>query len=59
MIDLKPILIKSGLVVIDVQKGIVLMDRKLEPNTASTIVSNVSKLVGKFERKAYLFFSST
>jgi nicotinamidase-related amidase len=56
MIDLKPILIKSGLVVIDVQKGIVLMDRKLEPNTASTIVSNVSKLVGKFREKGLPVF---
>jgi len=36
---------KTALVVIDVQKGIVAMDRKLEPYTADQVVANVSKLV--------------
>jgi nicotinamidase-related amidase len=48
MIDLKLDRNKTALVVIDVQKGIVAMDRKLEPNSASTIVANVSKLLATF-----------
>jgi nicotinamidase-related amidase len=48
MIDLKSVLGKAGLVVIDVQKGIVALDRKLEPNSPAEVVANVSKLVGKF-----------
>jgi nicotinamidase-related amidase len=39
---------KTALVVIDVQKGILALDRKLEPNTASQVIANVSKLVTKF-----------
>ena len=48
MFDLKLDSNKTALVVIDVQKGIVALDRKLEPNTASQVVANVSKLVTKF-----------
>ena len=48
MVNLKLDLNKTALVVIDVQKGIVAPDRKLEPNTASQVVANVSKLVTKF-----------
>jgi len=48
MVDLKIDSNKTALVVIDVQKGIVALDRKLEPNTASQVVANVSKLVTKF-----------
>ena len=48
MIDLKSVLGKAALVVIDVQKGIVALDRKLEPNSSAEVVANVSKLVGKF-----------
>jgi nicotinamidase-related amidase len=48
MVDLKIDLSKTALVVIDVQKGIVAHDRKLEPYTASQVVANVSKLVTKF-----------
>ncbi len=48
MIDLKSVLGKAALVVIDVQKGIVALDRKLEPNSPAEVVANVSKLVGKF-----------
>ena len=48
MVDLTMDLNKTALVVIDVQKGILALDRKLEPNTASQVVANVSKLVTKF-----------
>ena len=48
MVDLKIDSSKTALVVIDVQKGIFGFDRKLEPNTVSQVVSNVSKLVAKF-----------
>jgi len=48
MIDLKSVLGKAALVVIDVQKGIFALDRKLEPNNPAEVVANVSKLVGKF-----------
>ena len=48
MVDLKLDSNKTALVVIDVQKGIVALDRKLEPNTVSQVVANVSKLVTKF-----------
>ncbi len=48
MVDLKIDSNKTALVVIDVQKGIVALDRKLEPNTVSQVVANVSKLVMKF-----------
>jgi len=48
MVNLKLDLNKTALVVIDVQKGIAALDRKLEPNTASQVVANVSKLVTKF-----------
>ena len=47
MIDLKSVLGKAALVVIDVQKGIVALG-KLEPNSPAEVVANVSKLVGKF-----------
>src|SRR5208283_5341596 len=48
MVDLKIDSSKTALVAIDVQKGIFTLDRKLEPNTVSQVVSNVSKLVAKF-----------
>jgi nicotinamidase-related amidase len=48
MVDFKANLGKTALVVIDVQKGIVALDRKLEPYTASQVVANVSKLVKRF-----------
>ncbi len=48
MFDLKLDSNKTALVVIDVQKGIFALDRKLEPNTVSQVVANVSKLVTKF-----------
>jgi nicotinamidase-related amidase len=48
MFDLKIDSNKTALVVIDVQKGIVALDRKLEPYTASEVVAKVSKLVTKF-----------
>ena len=48
MVDLKIDSSKTALVVIDVQRGIFALDRKLEPNTVSQVVSNVSKLVAKF-----------
>ena len=48
MVDLKIDSSKTALVVIDVQRGIFTLDRKLEPNTVSQVVSNVSKLVAKF-----------
>lgn len=48
MVDLKPVLDKAALVVIDVQKGIVAPDRKLEPNSPSVVTSNVLKLINKF-----------
>jgi nicotinamidase-related amidase len=48
MVDLNIDLGKTALVVIDVQKGIFALDRKLEPNTASQVIANVSKLVAKF-----------
>ena len=47
MIDLKSVLGKAALVVIDVQKGIVGLG-KLEPTSPSEVVANVSKLVRKF-----------
>ncbi|HYA77259.1 MAG TPA: hydrolase [Verrucomicrobiae bacterium] len=48
MVDLKIDLNETALVVIDVQKGIFALDRKLEPNPASQVIENVSKLVAKF-----------
>ena len=48
MVDLKIDSNKTALVVIDVQKGIFALDRKLEPNTVSQVIANVSKLVTKF-----------
>jgi nicotinamidase-related amidase len=48
MVDLKIDSNKTALVVIDVQKGIFALDRKFEPNTASQVIANVSKLVTKF-----------
>ena len=48
MVDLKIDSSKTALVVIDVQKGIFVLDRKLEPNTASQVIANTSKLVTKF-----------
>ncbi len=56
MIDLKSVLGKAALVVIDVQKGIVALDRKLEPNSPAEVVANVSKLVGKFREVGSLVF---
>jgi len=55
MIDLKSVLGKAALVVIDVQKGIVALDRKLEPNSPAEVVANVSKLVGKFREGSPVF----
>lgn len=43
-IDIK----KTALVVIDIQKGIVSKDRRLEPYSVNQIVTNVSHLVKKF-----------
>jgi nicotinamidase-related amidase len=48
MVDLKLGSNKTALVVIDVQKGIVAPDRKLEPNSGSQVIANASKLVTKF-----------
>ena len=48
MVDLKPVLNKSALVVIDMQKGIISHGRKFEPNNATIVIANVSKLVHKF-----------
>ena len=48
MVDLKSVLNKSALVVIDIQKGIFSLDRKLEPNNSTTVIANVSRLVNKF-----------
>jgi nicotinamidase-related amidase len=48
MAEFKPDLNKTALVVIDIQKGIVAMGRKLEPYTAGQVVANVSKLVRRF-----------
>lgn len=48
MIDFKVNLNKTALVVIDMQKGIAALNRKLEPNTVSQVIANVSKLVKKF-----------
>jgi nicotinamidase-related amidase len=48
MVYFKVDLGKTALVVIDVQKGIVALDSRLEPNTASQVVANVSKLVKRF-----------
>ena len=50
MIDLKSVLGNAALVVIDVQKGIVGLDRKLEPHSPAEVVANVSKLVEKFRK---------
>ncbi len=47
MIDLKSVLGKAALVVIDVQKGIVAL-AKLEPNSPAEVVANASKLDSKF-----------
>ena len=48
MTELKLDLKKAALVVIDIQKGIIAMDRTLEPYTGSQVVVNVSKLVRRF-----------
>lgn len=48
MVDFEANLNETALVVIDMQKGIAALNRKLEPNTASQVVANVSKLVKKF-----------
>jgi nicotinamidase-related amidase len=48
MAEFKLNLNKTALVAIDIQKGIVVMDRKLEPYTVNQVVANVSKLVKKF-----------
>jgi nicotinamidase-related amidase len=48
MAEFKPDLNKTALVVIDIQKGIVAMGRKLEPYTANQVVANISKLVRRF-----------
>jgi nicotinamidase-related amidase len=48
MAEFKVDLNKTALVVIDLQKGIAAMHRKLEPYTADQVVANVSKLVGRF-----------
>lgn len=48
MVDLRSVLDKSALVVIDIQKGIFALDRKLEPNNSATVIANVSRLVNKF-----------
>jgi len=48
MVDFGLDLSKAALVVVDVQKGIFALGRKLEPNTLDHVVANVSKLVNKF-----------
>lgn len=48
MTELKLDLRKAAFVVIDIQKGILAIDRKLEPYTAKQVVANVSKLVRRF-----------
>jgi nicotinamidase-related amidase len=48
MVDFKVDLNKTALVVIDMQKGIAALNRKLEPNTVSQVIANVTKLVQKF-----------
>lgn len=48
MVDLKIDSNRTALVVIDVQKGILASDIKLEPNSPSQVIANVSKLVSKF-----------
>ena len=48
MVDFGLDLSKAALVVVDVQKGIFALGRKLEPNTLDQVVANVSKLVNKF-----------
>jgi nicotinamidase-related amidase len=56
MVDFKMNPSKTALVVIEVQKGIVALDRKLEPNTASRVIANVSKLVKKFREAGMSIF---
>ena len=41
----------TALVVIDMQKGIAGMQRKLEPHDAPTVIKNVAKLVKKFREE--------
>jgi nicotinamidase-related amidase len=48
MTELKLDLKKAALVVIDIQKGIAAIGRKLEPYTGSQVIVNVSKLVRRF-----------
>lgn len=48
MAEFKLDLKKAALLVIDIQKGVVAMDRRLEPYTANQVVANVSKLVRRF-----------
>jgi len=50
MTEFKLDLNKTALVVIDIQKGIVAMGRKLEPYAANQVVANVSKLVKRFRK---------
>ncbi len=56
MVDFKVNMSKTALVVIDLQKGIVGLDRKLEPFTAKQVVANVSKLVTKFREAEMAVF---
>ena len=48
MVDSRIDLGKTALVVIDLQKGITGLARKLEPNTASEVIANASRLVSRF-----------
>ena len=48
MAEFKPDFRKTALVVIDMQKGIVAMGRKLEPYTADQVIANILKLVRRF-----------
>lgn len=56
MVDSKLDSGKTALVVIDVQKGIVAVNRKLEPNTLSQVIANVSKLVAGFREASMPVF---
>ena len=42
---------KTALVIIDLQKGIASMDRKLEPYSASDVVANAAKIASTFRQK--------
>ena len=50
MMDSKVDVSRAALVVIDIQKGILDLDRKLEPNSASQVIANTAKLVESFRQ---------